>query len=301
MATITTALADTAPVPPAPSGLRRTALAGLPELQDGPELDRPREVAAPDARHLSRVLFARLRELEEGTPEYSYVRATLIELNVSLVRFAVRRFSGSREPLEDIVQAGTVGLIKAIDRFEPERGLEFTTFAVPTIVGEVKRFFRDSTWAVHVPRRLQEARLAVVRGSDELEQRLDRSPTVPELAEHLGLSEEEVLEGIGAAEARTANSLEARLDDADAGEGPSLEALLGAEDPRFERVDAVQALKPTIAALPERDRLLLAMRFSEELTQSQIGERLGVSQMHVSRLLARVLGELRAALVADPS
>ncbi|MFJ8042628.1 SigB/SigF/SigG family RNA polymerase sigma factor [Kitasatospora sp. NPDC096147] len=299
MATLTSALADTAPVPPTPSGLRRTALAGLPELQERAELDRPREVPAPDARELSRALFVRLRELEEGTPEYSYVRGTLIELNVSLVRFAVRRFSGSREPHDDIVQAGTVGLIKAIDRFEPERGLEFTTFAVPTIVGEVKRYFRDGTWAVHVPRRLQEARLAVVKGSDELEQRLDRSPTVAELAEHLGFTPAEVLEGLGAAEARTANSLEARLDDGAEGEGPGLEAQLGAEDPRFERIDAIEALKPTIAALPERDRLLLALRFGEELTQSQIGERLGVSQMHVSRLLTRVLAELRAVLVPE--
>ncbi|WP_051969345.1 sigma-70 family RNA polymerase sigma factor [Kitasatospora azatica] len=150
-----------------------------------PEIAAPLAVSTSEARELSRVLLLRLRHTEQGTELHSYVRGTLIELNVSLVKFAARRFRSSHEPMDDIIQTGTVGLIKAIDRFDPDRGVELTTFALPTIIGEIRRFFRDSTWAVHVPRRLQEARLAVVRGSDELEQYLGRAPTTEELAVHL--------------------------------------------------------------------------------------------------------------------
>ncbi|MFF7995755.1 SigB/SigF/SigG family RNA polymerase sigma factor [Kitasatospora xanthocidica] len=257
-------------------------------------VDDPREIAPADARELTRVLLRRLSALEEGTREYSYVRATLVEMNLSLVRFAIRRFTAHREPQEDLLQVGAVGLIKAIDRFDPGLGVEFTTFALPTVLGEIRRHFRDTTWAVHVPRRLQELRIVLARAQEGLAQRLDRAPTVAELAEHLDLSAEEVIEGLTAANGHTAGSLDLSAEDDD-GPGPLAERL-GGDDPDLSLVDDLVALKPLVAALPERDRLILSMRFCEDLTQSQIGERLGLSQMHVSRLLGRTLRRLREGL-----
>ena len=261
-----------------------------------PVLD-PSSVGPADARHLSRDLFVRLRTLEEGTREYSYVRGTLIELNMTLARFAAGRFRNRSEPLEDIVQVATVGLIKAIDRFDPEREVEFSTFALPTIVGEIKRFFRDTSWKVHVPRRLQELRLALAKASDALEQRLDRSPTVAELAAHLSLTEEEIVEGLSASNAYETRSIDAPADAEDA--ESTLTRRLAVEDAGFDATLNHESLKPLIAALPPRDRAILAMRFGEELTQSEIGQRLGLSQMHVSRLLTRILTHLRAGLLVE--
>ncbi|MFE0461588.1 SigB/SigF/SigG family RNA polymerase sigma factor [Kitasatospora sp. NPDC058965] len=277
------------PVPPAQS-------TGLPEL---PRIEDPRSVAPADARELTRVLLVRLAALEEGTREFSYVRATLVELNMSLVHYALRRFEHrARENREDLVQVGAVGLIKAIDRFEPERGLEFTTFAIPTVLGEIRRHFRDTTWAVHVPRRLQELRLTLAKAQDALSQRLDRAPTVTELAEHLSLPEEEVLEGLAAANAHTAGSLDLPADTEGNGALPLAERL-GGDDDRLDTVEALVSLKPLVAALPQRERMVLSMRFTEDLTQSQIGARLGLSQMHVSRLLSRTLAQLREGLTAE--
>ncbi|MBD0693717.1 RNA polymerase sigma factor SigF [Streptomyces sp. CBMA123] len=286
------------------SGADRAAVRGLPghpELMEFPELadiEDPRQVAPSDARELTRLLLARLATLEEGTRAYSYVRSTLIELNLSLVRFAIRRVGNRREPEEDLMQVGSVGLIKAIDRFDPDHGAEFVTFALPTILGEIRRHFRDSTWAVHVPRRLQELRITLAKARDVLFQRLGRAPTVPELAEHLDLTEEQVIEGLAAANGHTAGSLDAPATDGEEDPGP-LAQRLGEEDPRFGTLENLIVLKPLVAALPERDRLILALRFGEELTQSQIGARLGLSQMHVSRLLSRILKSLRAGLTAD--
>ncbi len=265
---------------------------GLPDIAD------PMAVGTAEARELTRVLLVRLRQAEQGTEVYSYVRATLIELNVSLVKFAAKRFRSSYEPMDDIIQTGTVGLIKAVDRFDPDRGVEFTTFALPTIVGEMRRFFRDTTWAVHVPRRLQESRLAVLRGSDEVEQHLGRAPTTQELAARTGLPEDQVVEALGAANARTATSLDAPLDDENAGR--AMERRTGCCDPALAVVEDVQSLKPLIASLPEREREILALRFTEDLTQAEIGHRLGISQMHVSRLLTRSFQVLRAGLTDEP-
>ncbi|XCM84232.1 RNA polymerase sigma factor SigF [Kitasatospora sp. HUAS MG31] len=258
----------------------------------------PSTAAPADAKALSDTLLRRLNALEEGTPEHAYVRSTLIELNLTLVRFSAQRFRGRGQPMEDIIQVGTVGLIKAIDRFDPERGVEFTTYAVPTVVGEIKRYFRDTTWAVHVPRRLQELRLALAKGGDELEQSLGRRPTVPELATHLEVDEEEVIEGLVAGNGRVAGPLDT-LDGEDECGGAAPVRRLGGPDPGLEKVENLESLKPALAALCERDRTLLHLRFVEELTQADIGERLGVSQMQVSRLLARTLGELRGELLAD--
>ncbi|MFG2461186.1 RNA polymerase sigma factor SigF [Streptomyces sp. NPDC048523] len=266
-------------------------LAGLPDI---PPFE---EVGAVDARALSKTLFARLESLEEGTHEYSYVRNTLVELNLALVKFAASRFRSRSEPMEDIIQVGTIGLIKAIDRFELSRGVEFPTFAMPTIVGEIKRFFRDTSWSVRVPRRLQELRLDLAKAGDELAQKLDRAPTVGELAERLGLSKEQVVEGMAASNAYTAASLDAQPEEDDS--ESALADRIGYEDHGLEGIEYVESLKPLIAALPSRDRQILSLRFVAGMTQSEIGDELGISQMHVSRLLSRTLVRLRKALTVE--
>ncbi|MET9672480.1 RNA polymerase sigma factor SigF [Streptomyces sp. NPDC006482] len=263
-------------------------------------LDQPHRAGPVDARALSKQLFARLAVLEEGTHDHAYVRNTLVELNLALVRFAAARFGSRSEPMEDIVQVGTIGLIKAIDRFELSRGVEFPTFAMPTIIGEIKRFFRDTSWSVHVPRRLQELRLDLAKAGDALAQRLDRSPTVAELAEELGISTEEVVEGMAASNAYTASSLDARTDEDDAGSGEStLADRLGYEDDGLTGIEYVASLKPMIASLPARERHILSLRFVCGMTQSEIGAELGLSQMHVSRLLSRTLAKLRRGLTLE--
>ncbi|MBD9730844.1 RNA polymerase sigma factor SigF [Streptomyces sp. NPDC012461] len=266
-------------------------LAGLPEI---PPYD---EVAPVDARALSKTLFERLEALDEGTHEYSYVRNTLVELNLALVKFAASRFRSRSEPMEDIIQVGTIGLIKAIDRFELSRGVEFPTFAMPTIIGEIKRFFRDTSWSVRVPRRLQELRLDLAKAGDELAQQLDRAPTVAELAERLGITNDEVVEGMAASNAYTASSLDAQPEEDDA-EG-ALADRIGYEDHGLEGIEYVESLKPLIAELPPRDRKILSLRFVAGMTQSEIGEELGISQMHVSRLLSRTLVKLRKGLTVE--
>ncbi|WP_369228198.1 RNA polymerase sigma factor SigF [Streptomyces sp. R39] len=264
---------------------------GVPEIAD------PAKVAPRDARELSKVFFDQLAVLEEGTPEFQYARNTLIEMNMSLVRFAAGRFR-SREPeeMEDIVQVGMIGLIKAIDRFELSREVEFTSFAVPYIVGEIKRFFRDTTWAVHVPRRLQEARVQLARATDELRSRLGRTPTVKELSDLMSLPEDEVREARLAANGYNSSSLDATINNSEDGESV-LQDFIGTEDTALELVEDFHTLAPLIAELPERDRQIIHLRFVEELTQAQIGEHLGVSQMHVSRLLSRTLARLREGML----
>ncbi|MFE9622969.1 RNA polymerase sigma factor SigF [Streptomyces sp. NPDC006527] len=278
MATVTAAKTD-------------TSVGGMPEVAD------PSRVAPKDARELSRLFFDQLAVLEEGTPEYQYARNTLIEMNMSLVRFAAGRFrSRGPEEMEDIVQVGMIGLIKAIDRFELSREVEFTSFAIPYVVGEIKRFFRDTTWAVHVPRRLQEARVQLARATEELRSRLGRTPTVKELSELMSLPEDEVREARLASNGYNSTSLDAAISGSEDGE-TALADFIGTDDQALELVEDFHALAPMIAALDERDRQIIHMRFVEELTQAQIGERLGVSQMHVSRLLSRCLARLREGML----
>ncbi|MFE9297558.1 RNA polymerase sigma factor SigF [Streptomyces niveus] len=262
-----------------------------------PHVESPGDVAPKDAREISRIFFVRLAELEEGTHEHQYVRNTLIELNLALVRYAATRFRNRSDQMEDIVQVGTIGLIKAIDRFELSREVEFATFAVPYIVGEIKRFFRDTSWAVHVPRRLQELRIDLAKATDELSQRLDRAPTTAELAEHLDLDENEIIEGVVASNGYTAGSIDMPSDDTAESSSP-LSDRLGAPDAQLEAAENVQALKPLIDELDDREKWILQMRFGAEMTQSEIGQELGVSQMHVSRLLSRITGRLREGLLA---
>ncbi|MFF6996374.1 SigB/SigF/SigG family RNA polymerase sigma factor [Streptomyces sp. NPDC008313] len=271
-------------------------------VADGPlpDVQSPRTVAPQDARALSRQFFRRLAELEEGTPEYQYARNTLIELNMSLVRFAAGRFRHRADDVEDVVQVGMIGLIKSIDRFEVSREVEFTSFALPYIVGEIKRFFRDTTWAVHVPRRLQELRVELARAHEELSGRLDREPTVPELATLMNLSEREVTEARIASNAYTSTSLDAALSGEAGSDGETaLSDFIGFEDDGIRLVEDFRTLAPLVAALSDRDRTILHLRFVEEATQAEIGERLGCSQMHVSRLLQRIVAGLRAGMLND--
>ncbi|PKW10589.1 RNA polymerase sigma-B factor [Streptomyces sp. 1222.5] len=280
------------------------ALMSIPAALDArtselPEVADPSRVAPKDARQLSKLFFEQLTVLEEGTPEYSYARSTLIEMNMSLVRYAAGRFrSRGAEEMEDIVQVGMIGLIKAIDRFELTREVEFTSFAIPYIVGEIKRFFRDTTWAVHVPRRLQEARVQLARATEELRSRLGRTPTVKELSELMSLPEDEVREARLAANGYNSSSLDAAIGGSEDGES-ALQDFIGAEDQALGLVEDFHTLAPLLAELDERDRQIIHMRFVEELTQAQIGEHLGVSQMHVSRLLSRTLGRLREGMLTQ--
>ncbi|WP_030296384.1 MULTISPECIES: SigB/SigF/SigG family RNA polymerase sigma factor [Streptomyces] len=293
---------ETVTVVPRPRrGIQAARIADLPRIEE------PREVAPADARELSRVFFRRLHELSEGTPEHQYVRNALIEMNASLVQYAVRRFRGRGDggDIEDIVQVGTIGLIKAIDRFDPARENEFATLAMPYITGEIKRHFRDTSWAVRVPRRLQELRIDIAKAKEQLTTTLDRSPTVADLADHLGLSDEEVIEGLVAANGHTSGSLDApHTAHAERGDGSAdghtLADVMGEEEPALERVEDIQTLAPLLEQLTDRERRMLQMRFGEELTQAQIGAALGISQMQVSRLLTRLLEHLRTSMLEDP-
>ncbi|MFE0185806.1 RNA polymerase sigma factor SigF [Streptomyces olivaceus] len=265
-----------------------------------PEVVDAGTVAPRDARRLSRQFFRRLTELEEGTREHQYARNTLIEMNMSLVRFAAGRFRGRGDDMEDVVQTGMIGLIKAIDRFELSREVEFTSFALPYIVGEIKRFFRDTTWAVHVPRRLQELRVELAKAREELSSRLDREPTVAELATLMNIGENEVMEGQIASNGYNSTSLDAAL----TGEGPEngesvLADFIGVEEYGLRLVEDFHSLAPLMAELSERDRRIIHMRFVEEATQAEIGAELGCSQMHVSRLIKRIITRLREGMLGE--
>jgi RNA polymerase sigma-B factor len=258
----------------------------------------PSSIAPRDAREVGKRFFDRLIHLEEGTHEYQYVRNCLIEMNLSLVQYAASRFRhrGPQE-MEDIIQVGTIGLIKAIDRFELSREVEFTSFAVPYITGEIKRFFRDTSWAVHVPRRLQEARIEMSKATEELRTRLGRLPSTAELAELMQLEPSEVAEAQKAANGYNAVSLDATVNGPDDESDTMLADFIGVDEQSFELVENFHALAPLIADLDDRDRRLIHLRFVEEQTQQQIADELGCSQMHVSRLITRVVGKLRSGLL----
>ncbi len=252
----------------------------------------PARTRGADTRALTQVLFGRLKDLEPGTPEHGRVRAALIEANLPLVRYAAARFRSRNEPMEDVVQVGTIGLINAIDRFDPERGVQFPTFAMPTVVGEIKRYFRDNVRTVHVPRRLHELWVQVTGATEDLTTAHGRSPTTAEIAERLKISEDEVLACIEAGRSYHATSLEA----AQEGDGlPGLLDRLGYEDPALAGVEHRDLVRHLLVQLPEREQRILLLRYYSNLTQSQISAELGVSQMHVSRLLARSFARLRSA------
>ncbi len=243
----------------------------------------------------TRELFATLATADEDDPQRSSARDRLIETYLPFARYVARRYADRGEPLDDLVQVATVGLIKAVDGYDMARGTEFLTYASPTIVGELKRYFRDKGWTVRVPRYLQELRAEVNRIRGDLTQRLGHSPTVPDIAQELAVDQDDVLHALEAGNAYAPLSLNApAAGEEDAGE---IGDLLGAPDPRVENAADRVALGPALARLPTREQRILALRFAENMTQTQIAERIGISQMHVSRLIARSIATLRAQLV----
>jgi RNA polymerase sigma-B factor len=220
-------------------------------------------------------------------------RDRLVEANLPLARAIARRYAGRGEQLDDLVQVASIGLIKAIDRFDLERGVFLRTYAVPTIVGEIKRHFRDRAWAVHVPRRLKELNQMLSSLVKDMSVQLERSPTVAELAKAAGIEEEQVLEAIESSRAYTTESLSAPAE-----EGSELDRMqaLGVVEHAFERTEDRHLLGPGLEALDERERRIIQLRFYDGLTQTQIANQLGISQMHVSRLIRRALETMREAL-----
>jgi RNA polymerase sigma-B factor len=225
------------------------------------------------------------------------VREELVSTHLSLAEHLARRFRNRGEPLDDLVQVAVVGLLKAIDGFDPDRGVDFTSYAIPTMVGEIKRHFRDKGWSVRVPRRLKELKLDVTKATMSLTQSLGRMPTNADLADYLGVTEHEIRECQLSARAYSAVSLSAPLGDEDA--DSTLADVLGEADKGIQSVEDRESLRPLIEELPPRQRRIIAMRFYGNMTQSQIAERVGISQMHVSRLLSRSLTHLRKGMLLD--
>lgn len=250
---------------------------------------------SPDAETVGR-LVAQMQAPTSSPAERDHAREQLVLLHTGLVEHLARRFSGRGEPVEDLVQVGMVGLLKAVDRFDPTREVSLAGFATPTVLGEIKRHFRDKGWSIRVPRHLQEMRLRLAAATEELTQRLQRSPTVADLAGYLEVSEEDVIQGLESSYAYNTQPLEVTTDD-DADVSPSLR--LGSNDAGFDLVVDRESLKPLLRALPEREQRLLRLRFFDGLTQTGIAAELGISQMHVSRLLSRTLESLREALLED--
>jgi len=243
-------------------------------------------------RQDTKPLFLKLRETKD--PEF---REALARLHLPLVEYLAKRFKDRGEPLDDLIQVGSVGLLKAIDRFDIHRGVEFSTYATPTIVGELKRYFRDKGWAVRVPRRLQELSLRLNKIVAQLTQDLGQSPTIEEIARAAGVTEEEVLEALESSQAYSTTSLDAPSgDDEDA---PMRLDRIGEDDLRLDNLEYFASLAPLIKELPERERTILYLRFFKGRTQSQIADQVGISQMHVSRLLARILAFLREGMQGE--
>ena len=264
---------------------------------DGDSSPPPKIQHTTRERGRARDLFEQLAVLPAGDQERLRIRGELVELHLPLVEYLARRFRNRGEWLDDLTQVATIGLIKSIDRFDLSRGVEFSTYATPTIVGEIKRHFRDKGWAVRVPRRLQELKLALTKAISDLAQRLGRAPTVAELAAHLQMSEEEVLEGLESANAYSTVSLDAP--DSGDDDAPAVAESLGMLDDALEGVEYRESLKPLLERLPPREKRILLLRFFGNMTQSQIATELGISQMHVSRLLARTLTQLKDGLTGD--
>ena len=259
-------------------------------------MTRSSEHATNDYGHLD-PLLEELAGLAAEDPRRTELRDRLVTEFLPVAQHIARRFGQRGEPHDDLVQVATVGLISAIDRFDPTRGSDFLSFAVPTIMGEVRRHFRDTSWSVRVPRRLKELHLAITGATNELSQRLGRAPTPSELATHLGISKDDVYEGLEASNAYRSSSLDELLVGTD--KSVSLGDALGDEDPELMGVENREALQPLLQQLPERERTIILLRFFGNLTQTQIADRIGISQMHVSRLLARTLVELRKGLLSE--
>lgn len=276
--------------PPEP----RPASEGWQSAETGPA---PTVAPNPEYLHLA-PLLAEHAALAPDDPRRDLLRDRLVCGYLPVARHIARRFDHRGEPLDDLVQVATIGLIHAVDRFQPDRGSDFLSFAVPTIQGEIRRHFRDKGWAMRVPRRLKDLHLSINAAVSELSQRLDRAPRPSEIAEKLGVSIDEVLEGLQAAQAYRGASLDEEVVTAGEGSG-TLGELLGEHDRQLDLVEFEHALRPLLDELPERKRAILILRFFDNLTQTQIAERIGISQMHVSRLLAQTLAQLRDRLDED--
>jgi RNA polymerase sigma-B factor len=244
-------------------------------------------------------MFRELQELGgEATdapeaPEVTRKRESIVERCLPLADHIARRFDGRGEPRDDLVQVARVGLVNAVIRFDVDAGSDFVSFAVPTIMGEVRRHFRDNSWSVKVPRRLKELHLRLGAATADLSQRLGRAPTPSELATELEMDREEVVEGLIAGSSYNTMSIDGGSGNEDA---PAIADTIGDVDTNLDRIEYREALRPLLEALPERERTVLVLRFFESLTQTQIAERVGISQMHVSRLLAKSLARLRDQL-----
>jgi len=265
--------------------------AGSPGDDEGGERRRDTEYA-----HLV-PLLSEFAELEPDDPRREALRDELVEGYLPVARHIARRFSNRGEPMDDLVQVATVGLINAVDRFQPDRGSDFFSFAVPTISGEVRRHFRDQGWSMRVPRRLKDLHVSINAAVSELSQGLGRAPRPSEIAARLDVPVADVLEGLEAAQAYRSSSLDEMLTSEEG--GATLGDLLGEADAELERVEYQQALEPLLGELPDRERTIVMLRFFGNLTQTQIADRVGISQMHVSRLLAQTLVKLRQRLEAE--
>ncbi|MBI3947679.1 MAG: RNA polymerase sigma factor SigF [Armatimonadetes bacterium] len=239
------------------------------------------------------------RELRAATtPErQERIRDQLILMHGNLVRYLARKFANRGEPLEDLIQVGTIGLINAVDRFEPDRHIKFSTYAVPTIIGEIRRYFRDKGWNLKVPRRLKELNLAANRAIEQLSQEMGRSPTYAEIAESVGATEEEISEALEMGSAYHAVSLDTELSDDTESAKSALLDLVGETDESFRRVELYAQLKDAIQTLPERERNIVHMRFFKEMSQTEVAKKLGISQMHVSRLQQKALNQLKEVMM----
>ncbi|HXF71239.1 MAG TPA: SigB/SigF/SigG family RNA polymerase sigma factor [Actinomycetota bacterium] len=248
----------------------------------------PEDVPASLGSREDEALDPEERALFERAADDRAAREALVIRHRPLAEYLARRFQGRGEPVDDLVQVAMIGLLKAIDRFDTDRGVKFSTYATATIVGELKRHFRDRGWGLRVPRRLQETGLLVNQVVSELSQTLGRSPTIAEIARRAGLEEDEVIEGIEVASAYAPASLDAPSPE---GESPHREPSVEEED--FERLEGWAAVAPAIRELPARERRILYLRFFRDMTQTEIAREIGISQMHVSRLLAKTLAWLR--------
>lgn len=247
----------------------------------------------PNRREIEDALFARLVAPNTDEDARARIRSDLVEMHLPLVRYVAQRYADRGEPLDDVMQAGTLGLINAVDRFEPDRGVAFSTYAVPTIVGAIRRHFRDATWSVKVPRRLQELRGRIDSAHDQLAQELRRSPTVAEIADRADLDPQDVLDALELGHVRDLAPLDLPTPD-----GTSIADQLGDLDASLADVEDKATVKRLLNTLPERERAIVAMRFFNGLSQSQIAEQVGISQMHVSRLLTQSLNRLRSEVLS---
>ncbi|MFF3571274.1 SigB/SigF/SigG family RNA polymerase sigma factor [Nocardia jiangxiensis] len=291
---------DDAVASPDPQAPKDTTPVGDRKPGEPEETTSEEEVAADEVEEVTQsvsgyndvaILFERLAATEEGSARHGELRSQLISRCIPLADHIARKFSGRGEPFDDLTQVARVGLVHAVDRFDISRGSNFLSFAVPTIMGEVRRYFRDNTWAMRVPRRVKETHLRIGSAIDALSQSLGRSPTAKEIAAELDIDPDEVTQAVIAGNAYQPSSIDAVSVGRDT--EASLLDTLGEEESQFDRVEEYVAIRPLLAGLPERERRILTMRFFESMTQTQIAQRMGISQMHVSRILAKTLARLR--------